>query len=203
MRRILPNLVSALRLVLAGPLAYGLWQGQHDAAWRWAVAALFLLIAGSDWADGLLARRLNARTALGRALDPAADKLVALAAFVLLAVPGSDGAYVRVPMWLAAIVVGKDLWTVAGYAVIRMMGIQITVRPSRWGKASTFLQLCLVGVVLAGPLLSGTGLVRLAGPLVWATGVMTAIAWGHYTWVAVRRLASVRLAPVGARAGDY
>src|ERR1035437_6418266 len=84
MRRAIPNLISASRLLLALPLGLMLWASVGNHAWRWGVVALFLWNSFSDWLDGYLARRFAAQSALGRLLDPAADKLLALVCFVVL-----------------------------------------------------------------------------------------------------------------------
>lgn len=194
-RRAIPNLITASRLLLVLPLMWALWNSRHSEPWRWATVGLFLVIASSDWLDGLLARRWSAETELGRVLDPTGDKLVALVCFVELTIVGRDpqAHFYALPIWLAALVVGKDLWMVVGYAVIRSWGFDIAVRPSRWGKASTALQLALAGSVLAGPELRWLHLPWLTGVLVWATAVLTVAAAAGYTATAVRRLATVQV----------
>lgn len=194
MRRALPNLVTAGRLVLVAPLAVALWAGRTSDPWRWATVGLFVCIALSDWLDGFLARRLSAHSDLGRVLDPAADKALALVCFLVLVWAGvAEGSYYVLPLWLVAVVIVKDLWTVIGYGVIRMMGIDLAVRPSVLGKASTFFQLSLVGSILVGPELVRLHLAWSRPMLVWATGIMAVLAGANYTLVAIRRLINAQL----------
>ncbi|MDD4891388.1 MAG: CDP-alcohol phosphatidyltransferase family protein [Phycisphaerae bacterium] len=194
MRRALPNLITASRLVLVVPLGSLLWVSRHSDRLRWMVIALFLWIAFSDWLDGFLARRFSAQSALGRVMDPAADKVLALVCFLVLVRAGMDGhSYFPLPLWLAAVVVGKDLWCVIGYLVIRMMGVEIAVRPAILGKASTFLQLALVGSIVIGPELVRMHLGWSREVLVWLTAIMTTLAGINYSVVAVRRLATAQL----------
>lgn len=66
---------------------------------------LFLIAAGTDWADGYWARRWGPITQLGRVLDPLADKLLICGLFVYLAaIPGSD-----VAPWMAVVVLAREM----------------------------------------------------------------------------------------------
>ena len=193
MRRAIPNLISASRLLLAIPLGLMLWASASNHAWRWGVVALFLWNSFSDWLDGYLARRFNAQSALGRLLDPAADKLLALVCFVVLVAMGWNEGYFSLPVWLVVLVVAKDLWTVIGYAVIRMMGVSMAIRPSIWGRASTFFQLVLIGSIVLGQELEKLMLGWSRDLLLWAAAVTTCLAAVNYSWTAISRLMTVQL----------
>src|SRR3989441_1014231 len=66
-------------------------------------AAIFILAAMTDWADGVVARRRNQVTTLGTLLDPIADKLLVAAALVsLLAISKIDA-------WIVVVIVGREL----------------------------------------------------------------------------------------------
>ncbi len=92
-----PNLISMARIALIGVFGWLLVTG-HDL---WAVGAL--AAAGiSDFLDGFLARRWNQVTALGRVLDPAADRLLTIVVIVGLALRGV------VPWWLVAVLFTRD-----------------------------------------------------------------------------------------------
>ncbi|GIU73148.1 MAG: CDP-alcohol phosphatidyltransferase [Bryobacteraceae bacterium] len=177
MRHWLPNALTLLRVALTP--AVGVSLARNDAR-----TALPLLAAAalSDAADGWLARRLGATSSAGAYLDPIADKLLAATVFVGLASAG------RLPGWLAALVLGRDLlillfaWWALRFTRLRRFP------PSGWGKLSTILQFSLgVGCVLemAAPAAWLDALVRMLIPPVAA-----ATAWSglHYGWTAVRRL---------------
>ena len=102
-----------------------------------------MILAGlSDWFDGWAARRLGATGKLGVILDPLADKVMLVTLFFVLA-------YVRsIPLWLLALVMGRDLVIVTGAVLLRIFrGVQKFV-PSLIGKVSTFFQIVFVLLVL-------------------------------------------------------
>jgi len=97
----LPNLLSLSRILMAPAAVYFLWRTENWASW---VAGAIIVIAGiTDGLDGYLARRTNQLTALGVALDPIADK-----AFAMILAAGLI-VFRAFPIWLAALVVGRDL----------------------------------------------------------------------------------------------
>ena len=132
-----PNRISLLRLLLVGPFLV-------------LALAIFLVTALSDLVDGLLARRLNAKSRLGAILDPLADKALIICAVVLLSARNSASGML-LPNWVVVAVVGKDLWVVVGCVVVYLVTDRLRVQPTAAGKLSTFGQLVLVGYVLLAP----------------------------------------------------
>lgn len=105
----LPNAITMVRLALIVAFGVLLVQG-HDA---WAITAL--AVAGaSDFLDGYLARRLGQTSALGRFLDPAADRL--LTVVVVLGLAWRD----IIPWWLVGALLARDL--VMGLALLWLRG---------------------------------------------------------------------------------
>ncbi len=97
----IPNLLSLSRVALAPFIGYYLWRSDAHAT---LLAVILLIVAGiTDGLDGYLARRWNQVGKLGTALDPIADKLLAAILVVCLML------YRDMPLWLAAIIVGRDL----------------------------------------------------------------------------------------------
>lgn len=125
----LPNLLSTLRLGL-GPLAG--WAivdcGCGRALWIFAVAAI------TDAADGLLARRWGVVSRAGAYLDPLADKLLMLFAYLGLWLRGA------IPGWVVAIILGRDFFIVAMAAAGLLLTRYREFPPSRLGKISTVVQ---------------------------------------------------------------
>jgi CDP-diacylglycerol--glycerol-3-phosphate 3-phosphatidyltransferase len=102
----LPNLLSLTRVGLAPVIGYYLWRDDPTST---VIAALLIIAAGiTDGLDGYLARRMNRVTSLGVALDPIADKLFAIILVGCLII------FRDFPIWLAAVIVGRDLLIVAG-----------------------------------------------------------------------------------------
>ncbi len=131
----LPNLLTALRLVLAPVFLWLYATGDvHHAL------PIFAVAAGTDLLDGLAARVLRQHSRLGEILDPIADKLLAFCALLALAWAG------RVPLWLPALVVGRDVVLLAGAAVLHALGVaqRLRIIPTRAGKYATFALTALV-----------------------------------------------------------
>lgn len=151
-----PNRITMLRLVLVAPFVMTLLLlRQYEPAARYTALGLFVVMAVSDFADGILARRLNQRTRLGAILDPLADKVMLICATVLLALPGSSVDGARLAKWLVVAVVAKDLWAIIGFIVVFLVTDRFCTNPTRTGKASTTSQLVMITITLLSPEISG------------------------------------------------
>lgn len=133
----LPNLISLARLMAAPFVAWLLYKGSFRTA-------LFVLVlAGvSDWLDGYAARKLGMSNRIGIILDPLADKVLMVVAFV------SMGLLRLIPLWLFALVVVRDLVIVTGALLLRMLRNRREFVPSALGKVSTFFQIVLAVLAL-------------------------------------------------------
>ncbi len=140
----LPNLLTAFRLVLVPLFLQQIINGRRIEA-----LLIFLLAGLTDLLDGFVARTWNVRTALGKILDPAADKLLLVTAFVATSIPRLSQPY-HMPVWLAATVVSRDSLIALGALVLFLWKGVKTFTPSLWGKICTFLQVLTVLLVLAG-----------------------------------------------------
>jgi cardiolipin synthase (CMP-forming) len=106
--------------------------------------AVFIIGGVTDFLDGLAARWMNQQTALGTYLDPAADKLLVISSFVMLGIMNG------VPLWLAVVVVSRDVLIVVGYGIIYLLvEARPQIRVTSIGKWSTTLQLLTIGVAVA------------------------------------------------------
>ena len=128
-----PNVITVLRfalipffywfLVYAGPST-----GRNDASFL-----LFTVCAGTDWLDGLIARRTGHVTAIGKVIDPLVDRLLIASALVGLYVVG------RVSLVLVLVLVGRDVYLLYGAWVLERHGRRVAVT---WlGKATTAILL--------------------------------------------------------------
>ena len=134
----IPNLLSIARAILAIPLCWCIVQEQHYAA-----LAIIFIAGVTDFLDGYLARRWQVPSQIGEVLDPIADKVFLGATFLTLILLR------MIPLWMAVLVLGRDLMILLGAGVMSAFGK--TVRrfpPTWWGKASTVAQLCYVIVVV-------------------------------------------------------
>lgn len=181
----LANQLTFLRLVAVPFFILAILQAHFD----WAFA-IFVLAGITDLLDGLLARILRQRTALGAYLDPAADKILLVAAFVLLTeypamfrgIPMTN----RIPIWLTVLMISRDVFIVT-VALMMYLAYGISrFHPSVWGKITTVAEIVMIGCFLLAnhlekshPVLDGLVLVVLLCVLV--SGV-------HYLWRTVRRV---------------
>jgi cardiolipin synthase len=162
----LPNLLSLSRL-FGVPLFLWLLLGPHDDGW----ALLVLALSGvTDWADGVLARKLNQMSRLGALLDPAVDRLYILATLF--------GLVLRhiIPVWLAVVLIGRDLVLLTTLPALKKRGL--TGLPVHYlGKAATFNLLYAFPLLLLG---SHSGAVSsVTKPVAWA---FTLWGTGLYLW---------------------
>ena len=156
--RSIPNMLSILRLFMVPVFLVLLLTGQF-------IAALITLMVASatDWLDGQIARRFNQVTKLGQLLDPAADRLFIFAALIGLTINGN------IPLWLALIVVSRDLMLVIVYPILASHGYG-PLPVHFLGKAGTF------ALLYALPLLLMVD--------VWpeAAFIVLPLAWGFAYW---------------------
>ena len=101
----------------------------------WALV-VFATAGITDAFDGLIARRAGQKTSLGAWLDPMADKLLLVSTFVVLTVPGL-GLSNRLPIWLTALVISRDVGIVITVAIVNLAIGRRTFRPSVFGKIAT------------------------------------------------------------------
>ena len=171
----IPNLLTLFRILITPLFVIFMIKGHF----RLALLAFFL--AGiSDGLDGLFARWFNQKTVLGAHLDPIADKLLLMSAFVALAVQRT------IPSWLAVVVISRDILILSGIAILRYFHIAVTVKPSMVSKCTTAAQLATVLAVLLAleiPIVH-TALV----PLFWLTVALSTASGLHYTYLGIQLL---------------
>ncbi len=136
--RHLPNLISALRIVLVAPLLAAILLARYEAALAIAVVA-----GVSDGVDGYLARRFHWQSRLGSMLDPVADKLMLVGCLLVL------GWLAEVPRWLVALVVARDLVISVGALAWHRVFRHFEAHPSWLSKTTTVVQIGFVLWVLA------------------------------------------------------
>jgi len=117
----------------------------------WALG-IFCFAALSDILDGLIARRYRQQTSVGALLDPAADKLLMVSAFILLPILSRYHFFKDMkvfPLWVALVVLGRDLIIVLGWLISKIKKVTINFAPSLYGKITTFFQAATIIAVLS------------------------------------------------------
>lgn len=144
----IPNLLSVIRIILIPVFAVLFYNGEYG----WAVFTL-VLSGLSDFFDGKIARKFNQISALGKMLDPVADKLtqITLAILLFLSFNGAQDATLKAFSWVFLVFIIKELVMVLGGAIMLACGI----RPGAaeiYGKVATFAFYAIMIIVIAfGP----------------------------------------------------
>jgi cardiolipin synthase len=177
-----PNLLTVFRMVLI-PVFVTLLFYQ-----RFVFALGVFVIAGiTDGLDGLLARRFQQQSQLGTILDPIADKLMMVTAFIVLSMksvfPQPVPSHLPIPFWVTVTVISRDVFIVVGAAAINIMTGFRGFRPSWLGKLSTTVQIVAIALIMFAasvPYYTGYYL-----PTVYATVFIFSVASGlHYVFFA-------------------
>lgn len=171
----LPNLLTILRILLIPVFINLLIYGLYPSA-----LGIFLLASFTDSLDGIIARASNQRTTLGTYLDPMADKLLLTAAFIALSV------LQFIPVWVSVIVVSRDLILILGTLVLHLAQTQFIIAPTPLGKATTFLQLVYIILILSLVVLNRH--TELKQPLVFGMLLLTIASGLHYIYRGIRPL---------------
>jgi cardiolipin synthase (CMP-forming) len=133
------NLLSLSRILLALPLGYCL---ALNTTITTVIAVIILVLAGvTDGLDGYLARKSGQVTPLGAALDPICDKVFAGLFVVFLIL------YREFPLWLAAVLIGRDLLLLFG-GVVLLSRHRDTIPARLYGKYLFFATVFLLGSYL-------------------------------------------------------
>jgi cardiolipin synthase len=103
---------------------------------------LFVVSVFSDALDGTIARVRGERTPLGTFLDPMADKLLLLSAYITLTYLG------EFPLWVFVAVLSRDVLILMGWTLVYVLTSNRKIEPRPLGKVTTFLQMILVVGVL-------------------------------------------------------
>jgi len=177
-----PNILTFVRMGLIPVFATLLVYGREGAA-----LVIFTIAGISDGIDGFIARRMGQESELGTIIDPIADKLLMITAFVMMTIPGvlEPGRHLPVPFWVTAAVIGRDILIIAVAGAINVMTGFRGFRPSWLGKANTFVQVIAVMMILVAavfPSLQGFYL-----PTVYTTVALFAVFSGvHYVFFVAR-----------------
>lgn len=135
----IPNLLSFMRIVLIPVFAVLLIKDQFI----WAVIVITIAQL-TDWFDGMIARKLNQVSALGKVLDPIADKLSQISIIIVLIYKYSDNAI----KYLFMFFIIKELLLIGGGVILIANGFK-PFAAEIWGKLATTVFCIVMITVLA------------------------------------------------------
>ncbi len=170
----LPNAVSVMRIALILPILVLFVNDEFG----WALG-LFGFAALSDGVDGYLAKKFNWHSRLGAFLDPAGDKLLLAWSYGTLAYLG------HIPVWLAVIVILRDVIIVAGSFMYHYLVRRLEGEPTRISKINTGLEFVYLVFVMSE---AGYGWPdRITLIVVGAAVLVTVVISGYdYVWNWIR-----------------
>lgn len=129
----IPNILTLLRIFLVPVFTYLFLTGRYGEA-----LCVYLFAGFTDFLDGWIARSFQQKTTFGAILDPAADKFLITVTFIALTVEGN------IPLWLTALVIGRDLYIVSGVGILKKLKRKLYFHPTYLSKTNTFCQLSLI-----------------------------------------------------------
>jgi len=143
----IPNILAMIRLLLAPVLFFflinqdaNIFKGIHQSWLHYFAAFIFVIASATDFFDGYVARTFNQITTIGKILDPLADKMLTLSAFLGLMMIGYASP------WAIFLILTRELF-ITGLRVSAVSeGIDISA--SWMGKVKTVLQMIAIGFLL-------------------------------------------------------
>lgn len=139
----LANRITITRIILTPLFIAAIIYGRMDIA-----ILLFTMAIISDGLDGFIARTRNEKTILGTILDPVADKILLISAFICLALVNSMPDNFKLPPYVPIIVISRDAIIILGSIIIYVVKGGLKIEPSAWGKVTTFFQMITIISVL-------------------------------------------------------
>jgi len=147
----LPNKITVARMILTPAfIACLLYWEPGTLYYRILALGIFVTACVTDACDGYLARSRGQITRLGSLIDPLADKLLLISAYLALTVIRHLPAEMRLPPWITVMVVSRDIFILLGSVMIFVMNHRIEAFTNFLGKATTAVQMFLIIAVLSG-----------------------------------------------------
>ncbi len=166
-----PNVLTLLRMGLVPLFIISVLDGHAGRA-----LAIFIGAGLTDALDGFIARFWNQRSLLGSYLDPIADKLLLVSAWVVLSIPSLNG--VPIPLWVTVLVIARDvLILIVALVFYLAVGLR-SFPPSLLSKATTVIQVVTVVTVLGAR--TYPDLEPAAETLLYAVAVLTLLSGLDY-----------------------
>jgi len=180
--------LSVIRILLIPVFVSLLFYFTDDRLYlRFVLLGVFGLAILSDFFDGLVARIKKEKSDLGTVIDPLADKLLLLTAFIsLYALRISLPLRFRIPLWVVLVVVSRDLVILLGVGILHFIRIEVPIAPSLWGKLTTsFQMLTILSILFNFPF----------SPAVWTLAVILTLISGIGYFVRGVKAVNVKINP--------
>lgn len=177
----LPNIITLTRIFAAPLIMLLMYLPQYPGpAMNWLLVLLFSAACLTDLVDGKLARGRGEVTAMGKFLDPLADKILIGTVLVMLVRAG------LAPAWVVALILCREL-AVTG---VRAMAVEqgMVMAADRFGKWKTVLQCCACGCLLLNRSFLGISWGSVGLVLLYLALILTVFSGGNYLYKFYRNL---------------
>jgi cardiolipin synthase len=170
------NILTLFRIVLLVPF---IWMFYIDAVWaNWMAVGIYLTACFTDFFDGVLARKLNQVSSLGKFLDPIADKLLIATTVIMLAATGRLEGYVA--LLPALIILAREIFISGLREHLSLEKISVPV--SSLAKWKTAMQMMSLSYLLAdGPKKYIWGFHEVGVVMLWVAAILSLIS-GYEYW---------------------
>ena len=171
-----PLLVVLMIFISDEEVGRSIW----NATWSLMACLVYVLASLSDMVDGIIARRKKIESSFGKFFDPLADKLLNLAAMIML-IPLE-----RIPAWLVILLMVREI------TITMLRGVaaneRIVIAASKWGKyKNAFGSIAIAGLILHYPFF-GVQWKLIGWGFLVITAVFTVGSGVHYVWEFVRKI---------------
>ncbi len=168
----IPNILAFIRILMAPVMFWVIItpeffteQGIHITWVYYLAALLFVLASTTDFFDGYIARTFDQITLLGKILDPLADKMLTIGAFLALMVTGDANA------WAIYIIIVRELFITGLRTVAVAEGVDVS---ASWaGKVKTVVQMIAIGFLIMHWSLDEYLFFALDDTLLWIAVILT------------------------------
>ncbi len=167
----IPNLLSLIRIGLIFPILNNIYLG------NFIISIIFFIIASiTDGLDGYLARKMNWQTALGKILDPIADKLLLSGTIFILWINQF------IPFYIFVIFISRDIAILLGAALQMTLIESDTPTPNFLGKFTTTMQIIYIAIIFLKEILSIDFALISLDILILLVTIMSLIVYA-YKWI--------------------
>lgn len=143
----LATLITVGRILLVPFFVITLVYYSPDAPYlKWIALALFFVASASDAIDGYVARVRKEQTSLGSFLDPFADKLLLISAF--LSINFSQEFTYKISRWILIVILSREVIIISGLVILFFSLREVKISPNFLGKLTTVAQMATVGALL-------------------------------------------------------
>jgi len=139
----IPNLITILRVLLVPIFIIYMINDKTLGS-----LIIFVIASASDALDGFIARVFHKKSDLGAYLDPLADKILLIAAYITLAI------LKMIPAWLAVLIISRDVIILLGVLILYLNRYPVKIHPSLLSKSTTCLQIATILMILSNSYLN-------------------------------------------------